>query len=167
MIQQAAKRLSPIEEAMVRSVLAGGGAEPDAFARAGKPLRIDQSIQLGHLRRLQNVVKHQIAMKIEKVLLKLPVRSVHGHSLLVFAGTAASPPRCTAPSESPTRSGPRVNANMPPPTRGHPGDQARDRRGGARKRSAAAPSACYAAGARRPGFTTARGSGQTHQGGTR
>src|SRR5215470_10522541 len=81
MIQQAAKRLSPIEEAMVRSVLAGGGAEPDAFARAGKPLRIDQSIQLGHLRRLQDVVKHQIAMKIEKVLLKLPVRSVHGRSL--------------------------------------------------------------------------------------
>src|SRR5215467_5842292 len=120
MIQQAAKRLSPIEEAMVRSVLAGGGAEPDAFARAGKPLRIDQSIQLGHLRRLQDVVKHQIAMKIEKVLLKLPVRSVHGHSLLVFAGTAASPPRCTAPSASPTRSGPRVNANMPLPTRGIP-----------------------------------------------
>src|SRR5215467_9157721 len=101
MIQQAAKRLSPIEETMVRSVLAGGGAEPDAFARAGKPLRIDQSIQFGHLRRLQDVVKHQIALKIEQILLKLPVRSVHGHSLLVFAGTGASPPLCTALADSP------------------------------------------------------------------
>src|SRR5262249_19241513 len=90
MIEQAAKRLSPVEETMVRSVLAGGGAEADALARTGEPLRIDQSIQLGHLRRLQDVVEHQIALKIEKVLLKLPVRSVHGHSLLVFAGTGAS-----------------------------------------------------------------------------
>src|SRR5215471_1404171 len=81
MIQQAAKRLSPVEETIIRSVLAGGGAEADALARAGEPLRIDQSIQLGHLRRLQHVVEHQIALKIEEVLLQLPVRSVHGHTL--------------------------------------------------------------------------------------
>jgi hypothetical protein len=54
---------------MVRSVLAGGRAKADAFARAGEPPRIDQSIQLGHLRRPQDVVDHQIALKIEKVLL--------------------------------------------------------------------------------------------------
>src|SRR5215467_5917523 len=101
MIQQAAKRLSPVEEAMVRSVLTGGGAEADAFARAGELLRIDQPVQLGHLRRLQDVVEHQIALKIEKVLLQLPVRSVHGHTLLVFAGTGASPSLCTALADSP------------------------------------------------------------------
>src|SRR5713101_7412773 len=76
-IQQATERLSPVEEAMIRSVLAGGGAKADAFARAGQPLCIDQSIQLGHLRRTQDVVDHQIALKIEKVLLQLVVRSVH------------------------------------------------------------------------------------------
>src|SRR5262249_13834223 len=47
-IQQAAKRLPPVEEAVIGSVLAGGGAEADALARAGKPVRIDQSIQLGY-----------------------------------------------------------------------------------------------------------------------
>ena len=66
---------------MIRPVLAGSGAKADAFARAGEPLRIDQSIQLGHLRRPQDVVDHQIALKIEKVLLQLLVRSVHGHAL--------------------------------------------------------------------------------------
>src|SRR5207249_4668382 len=80
MIQQATERLPPVEEAMIRSVLAGGGAKADAFARAGEPLRIDQSIQLGHHRRPQDVVDHQIALKIEEVLLQLPVRSVHGHT---------------------------------------------------------------------------------------
>src|SRR5712691_6815058 len=77
MIQQATERLPPVEEAMIRSVLAGGGAKADAFARAGEPLRIDQSIQLDHLRRPQDVVDDQIALKIEKVLLQLVVRSVH------------------------------------------------------------------------------------------
>src|SRR6266481_2179677 len=74
MIQQAAERLPPVEEAMIRSVHAGGGAKADAFARAWKPLRIDQSIQLGHLRRPQDALNHQIAVKIEKVLLQLLVR---------------------------------------------------------------------------------------------
>ena len=60
---------------MIRSVPTGGGAKANAFARAGEPPRIDQSIQLGHLRRRQNVVEHQIALKIEQVLLQLPVRS--------------------------------------------------------------------------------------------
>ena len=64
-IQQATERLPPVEEAMIRSVLAGGGAKADFFAGAGEPLRIDQSIQLGHLRRPQDVVEHQIALKIE------------------------------------------------------------------------------------------------------
>src|SRR5207244_3817132 len=36
MIQQATERLPPVEEAMIRSVLAGGGAKADAFARAGE-----------------------------------------------------------------------------------------------------------------------------------
>src|SRR5947209_230852 len=81
MIQQATERLPPVEKAMIRSVHAGGGAKADFFAGAGKPLRIDQSIQLGHLRRPQDVVDHQIALKIEKVLLQLLVRSVHGHTL--------------------------------------------------------------------------------------
>src|SRR5256885_12525129 len=79
MIQQAAERLPPVEEAMIRSVLAGGRAKSDALARAGEPLRIDQSIQLGHLRRPQDIVDHQIAVKIEKGLLQLLVRRVHGH----------------------------------------------------------------------------------------
>ena len=81
MIQQATERLPPVEEAMIRSVHAGGGAKADFFAGAGEPLRIDQSIQLGHLRCPQDVVDHQIALKIEKVLLQLLVRSVHGHTL--------------------------------------------------------------------------------------
>src|SRR5882762_10170065 len=80
MIQQATERLPPVEETMIRSVFAGGGTKADAFARAGEP-RIDQSIQLGHLRRTQDVLDHQIALKIEQVLLQLPVRSVHGHAL--------------------------------------------------------------------------------------
>ena len=50
---------------MIRSVHAGGGAKANPFARAGKPLRIDQSIQLGQFRRPQDVVEHQIALKIE------------------------------------------------------------------------------------------------------
>src|SRR5216117_2888828 len=81
MIQQATERLPPVEKAMIRSVLAGGGAKADFFAGAGEPLRIDQSIQLSHLRRTEDVVDHQIALKIEKVLLQLLVRSVHGHTL--------------------------------------------------------------------------------------
>src|SRR4029077_16128658 len=81
MIQQATERLSPVEEAMIRSVHAGGGAKSDLFAGAGKPLRIDQSIQLGHLRCRQDVVDHEIALKIEQVLLQLLVRSVHGYAL--------------------------------------------------------------------------------------
>ena len=52
---------------MIRSVLAGRRAEADALTRAGEPLRVDQSIQLGHLRRPQDVVEHQIAVKIEQV----------------------------------------------------------------------------------------------------
>src|SRR6266700_2154037 len=120
MIQQATERLPPVEEAMIRYVLAGGGAKADAFARAGEPLCIDQSIQLGHLRRPQGVVDHQIALKIEKVLLQLLVRSVHGHTL---------PCRCchrrlyTALYRSvrkPDRFGPDVNANMSAPTPAHP-----------------------------------------------
>src|SRR5207253_8178188 len=78
-IQQATKRLPPVEEAVIRSVLAGGGAEADALTRAGEPLRVDQSIQLGHLRRPQDVLDHQVALKIEKVLLQLPVRIAHGY----------------------------------------------------------------------------------------
>src|SRR5262249_26016617 len=80
-IQQATERLPPVEETVIRSVLARRGAEADAFAGAPELLCIDQSIQLGHLRRLQDVVDHQIAVKIEQVLLQLPVRSVHGHTL--------------------------------------------------------------------------------------
>ena len=71
MIEQATERLPLVEEAMIRSVLSGGRAEADAFARAGQPQRIDESIQLGQLRRLQHVVNHQIALKIEEVLLQL------------------------------------------------------------------------------------------------
>jgi len=92
MIQQATERLPPVEKAMIRSVLAGGGAKADFFAGAGEPLRIDQSIQLSHLRRTQDVGDHQIALKIEKVLLQLLVRRVHGHTLpylLVRASTLA------------------------------------------------------------------------------
>jgi hypothetical protein len=92
MIQQTTERLAPVEEAMIRSVHAGGGAEADALARAGEPLRIDQSIQLGHFRRTQDVVDHQVALKIEQVLLHLPVRSVHGHTLPGVAVTAVSSP---------------------------------------------------------------------------
>jgi hypothetical protein len=65
MIQQATERLPPVEEAMIGSVRAGGGAKANLFARAGEPLRIDQSIQLGQLRGPQDVVEHQIALKIE------------------------------------------------------------------------------------------------------
>src|SRR2546426_958725 len=78
-IQQATERLPPGEEAVIRSVLAGGGAEADALARAGELLRVDQPIQLGHLRRPEDVVDHQVALKIEKVLLQLPVRIAHGY----------------------------------------------------------------------------------------
>jgi hypothetical protein len=54
-------------------------------------LRIDQSIQLGHLGGPQGVVDHQITLKIEQVLLQLPVRSVHGQTLLCMGAiTAAS-----------------------------------------------------------------------------
>jgi hypothetical protein len=80
-IQQATERLPPVEEAMIRSVHAGGRAKADPFVRAGEPLCIDQSIQFGHLSRAQDVVDHQIALKIEQVLLQLLVRSVHGHTL--------------------------------------------------------------------------------------
>jgi hypothetical protein len=80
-IQQATERFTPVEEAVIRTVLAGGGAEADALTRAGELVCIDQSFQLGHLRRLQDVLDHQIALKIEQVLLQLPVRSVHGHAL--------------------------------------------------------------------------------------
>ncbi len=66
---------------MIRSVHAGGGPKADLFVGAGEPLRIDQSIQLGYLGRPQDIVDHQIALKIEKVLLQLLVRSVHGHTL--------------------------------------------------------------------------------------
>src|SRR6267142_285321 len=41
MIQQATERLPPVEEPMIRSVLAGSGAKANAFARAGEPLHID------------------------------------------------------------------------------------------------------------------------------
>jgi hypothetical protein len=67
---------------MVRSVPSGSRAEADALARAGQALRIDESIQLGHLRGAQHVVNHEIALKIEQVLLQLALRAVHGHSLL-------------------------------------------------------------------------------------
>src|SRR5438105_2660996 len=73
---------------MIRSVLAGGGAEADALMRAGELLRIDEPIQLGHLCRLQNVLDYQIAVKIEKVLLQLPVRKIHGHVLPCSRATA-------------------------------------------------------------------------------
>src|SRR6185295_9693197 len=76
-IQQATERLAPVEEPVIRSVLAGRGAKADALARAGELLRIDQPIQLVHLRRLQDVVDHEIAVKIEQVLLQL---QVHGYS---------------------------------------------------------------------------------------
>src|SRR5262249_56485452 len=75
MIQQATERLAPVEEAMIRSVPAGRGAKANAFAR-GEALRIDRAIQLGHLRRAENVVNHQIAVQIEEVLLQLAVRSI-------------------------------------------------------------------------------------------
>src|SRR5512132_2174321 len=78
---------------MIRSVLAGGRAKADAFAGAGEPPRIDQSIQLGHLRRPQDVVDHQIALKIEQVLLQLLVRSVHGHTLPCLSRLRAGPCR--------------------------------------------------------------------------
>src|SRR5258708_4974838 len=81
MIEQETERLPPVEEAMIRSVFAGGGTKADASARAGEPLRIDQSIQLGHLRRTQDVVDHQLPLKIGKVLLQLLGPSVHGHTL--------------------------------------------------------------------------------------
>ena len=70
-IQQATERLPPVEEAMIRSVLSGGRPEADAFARARQPLRVDQSIQLRQLGRAQHVVNHEIALKIEQVLLQL------------------------------------------------------------------------------------------------
>src|SRR6266511_751216 len=127
MVQQATERLPPVEEAMICSVQAGGGAKADAFARAGEPLRIDQSIQLGHLRRPQDVVDHQIALKIEKVLLQLLVQRVHGH--LSFRCVAACR-HCAARTMVPS---------MP---------SAVEERG--RKRSAEAPSSCYSAGAWRP-----------------
>src|SRR5213083_2152518 len=127
MIQQATERFPPVEEAMIRSVLAGGRAKADTFARAGEPLRIDQSIQLGHLRRPQDIVDHQIAVKIERVLLQLLVRRVHGH--LSFRCVAACR-HCAARTMVPS---------MP---------SALEERG--RKRSAAAPPSCYSAGARRP-----------------
>src|SRR5262249_10808806 len=56
------------------------GAKANAFAR-GEALRIDRAIQLGHLRRAENVVNHQIAVQIEEVLLQLAVRSIHGDTL--------------------------------------------------------------------------------------
>src|SRR5262249_23768209 len=79
-IQQSTEGLSPVEEAMIRSVHAGGGAKADLFQGASEPLRIDQSIQLGHLGRPQYVVEYQIALKIEKVLLQLLVRGAHGRT---------------------------------------------------------------------------------------
>jgi hypothetical protein len=80
-IQQAAERLAPVEKAMIRPVQAGGGAKADALVRAGELLRIDQPIQLRHLRRPQDLGDHQIALKIEEVLLQLQVRIAHGHAL--------------------------------------------------------------------------------------
>src|SRR5881409_317836 len=121
MIQQATERLPPVKEAMICSVQAGGGAKADAFARAGEPLRIDQSIQLGHLRRPQDVVDDQVALKIEKVLLQLLVRSVHGHTLPCLC---CHRPPYTALYHSaprPDRFGPGVNANMSAPTPAYPG----------------------------------------------
>src|SRR5262249_12595940 len=79
-IQQATEGLSPVEKAMIRSVHAGGGAKAELFQRAGKPLCIDQSIQLGHLGRPQYGVESSLALKIEKVLLPLLVRCVHGRT---------------------------------------------------------------------------------------
>ena len=90
---------------MIRSVQAGGGAKANAFARAGEPLRIDQSIQLGHLRRPQDVVDHQIALKIEKVLLQLLVRSVHGHTLLCLVGPGVNANMSAPASARPERGG--------------------------------------------------------------
>src|SRR4029453_12749549 len=83
--QQAKERPPPVGEAMIRSVHAGGRAKADFFAGAGEPLPIDQSIQLGHLRRPQDVVEHQIALKIKKVLFQLLVRSLHDHPSPVLA----------------------------------------------------------------------------------
>src|SRR2546430_12192691 len=172
MIQQATERLPPVEEAMIRSVLAGSGAKADAFARAGEPLRFDQSIQLGHLRRPEDVVDHQIALKIEKVLLQLLVRSVHGHTLPCLCCHRRLYTILYRSYESPTdlvRASTltclRRRRRIPVirPTIGAAVWSARS----ARKRSAAAPSACYSAGARRPGFAAAQGSGRNHQGGTR
>ena len=73
---------------MIRSVLAGRGAEADALARAGEPPPVDQAIQLGHLRRPQDVGDHQIALKIEEVLLQLLVRRVH--DLLPFVAVSGT-----------------------------------------------------------------------------
>src|SRR6185436_4351647 len=79
-IQQATERLPPVEEAVILSMLAGRGPEADFLAGAGELRSIDQPIQLGHLRRLQDVADHQITVKIEEILLQLAVRSVHGHT---------------------------------------------------------------------------------------
>ena len=80
-IQQATERLPPVEEAMIRSVHAGGGAKADALVRTGERLCIDQSIELGDLRRPQDVLDHQIALKVEQVLLKLQLRGIHDSAL--------------------------------------------------------------------------------------
>jgi hypothetical protein len=40
------ERLAPVEEVMIRSVLAGGGAKADAFVRAGEPLRDSRGTRL-------------------------------------------------------------------------------------------------------------------------
>src|SRR5262249_40965324 len=90
-IEEATEGLSPVEEPMIRPVLAGGGAEANALARAGEPLRIDQSIQLGHLRRPQDVLDHEIALKIEEVLLELQVRSIHDPTLPRLRTIVAAP----------------------------------------------------------------------------
>src|SRR5216683_805059 len=129
MIQQATERLPPVEEAMIRSVQAGGGAKADAFARAGESLRIDQSIHLGHLRRPQDVMDHQIALKIEKVLLQLLVRSVHGHTLPRLFCHRRIHTTLYRSVRKPDRFGPGVNANMSAPAPAHLGDQARDQGG--------------------------------------
>src|SRR5881397_38450 len=176
MIQQATERLPPVEEAMICSVQAGGGAKADAFARAGEPLRIDQSIQLGHLRRPQDVVDHQIALKIEKVLLQLLVRSVHGHTLPGLCCHRRIHTALYRSVRKPDRFGPGVNANMSGPAPAHPGDQARDWGGGVVRavcreegevrrtsgtergqRRLRPPATLPAPG--RPGFAAARGSG--------
>src|SRR5262249_34307907 len=97
-IQQATERLPPVEEDMIRPALSGGGAQANALARAGESPRIDQSIQLGYLRRAQDVVDDQIAVKIEEVLLQLQVRSVHGHTLPVLKANTSAP--ASAPCRS-------------------------------------------------------------------